>query len=776
MVKKRAIYIAAFVLVLAASLTLAQKARHRRAGTNRETATQSLSITVTSTAPPPLAISTTTLPDGKVGESYSSTLAATGGTPPYNWAVTTGTLPDGLLLDGVSGTIAGNPTQAQSKTFTVTVTDSGGGVPPQPPGDISIIVIPNPTFSINDGQSKPLSAIGNVTNTPISVTWTISPSNGNATLSATSGSSTTFVCGSNGHTGSPYTITATAAGLTAGTTSGGCLAVGSETIINSADCSAAALSAAWGQMTSGTYVIQLPSPCPGSSGIYTSQWSPGAPPAAVTSITLRGGTNVNCTGTAGTSSYACAATDNSVIVDNDGTNQDLLDITINGNGTYFRMTGLTVRSGTGVAKNDGLIVFHGGSHNFRIDHNHFTMIAATQYTGKIYGDTQGVIDHNLFTLGGSSSYSQGFFISNPIGDNIGNADGGWAKPTGFGTDAFLFMENNQYDGGWSEDCASGGKFVARYNTFNNMNEAIHNHGTKSDAGAIRGCRAFEVYHNYFAGATSGGAVAPAAIGSVIGPELIWGNTFASGFYNFMAIGVERSSGAQPETPTPSGWGYCGTKVNGTGSNWDGNSVASTGYPCLDGIGRGMTQQALNGQWFPSRLNSSTGTIAWPRQFLEPTYFWDNSVWSSANFGYTNDYVTVSNRDYYFDCNSLNSSCSGGFTGAAGTGTGVLASRPSTCTAGPGGTYGTSPTGSYGVAYFATDALGGNGVLYVCTSTNVWTNIYTPYTYPHPLTAVAEFAAPFDWTPVIWIALLVLAVAVYFLRKPILKRFKKGPDA
>jgi hypothetical protein len=86
--------------------------------------------------------------------------------------------------------------------------------------------------------------------------------------------------------------------------------------------------------------------------------------------------------------------------------------------------------------------------------------------------------------------------------------------------------------------------------------------------------------------------------------------------------------------------------------------------------------------------------------------------------------TVIDRDIYVDNAS--------FDGTAGTGYGPLASRPSTCTAGPGGTYGTSPTGSYGVAYFATDANGGNGELYVCTATNTWTGIYQPYTYPHPL--------------------------------------------
>jgi|SRR5271166_1912824 len=112
------------------------------------------------------------------------------------------------------------------------------------------------------------------------------------------------------------------------------------------------------------------------------------------------------------------------------------------------------------------------------------------------------------------------------------------------------------------------------------------------------------------------------------------------------------------------------------------------------------------------------------------YFFDNSV-GAATEVLVNDNSTA-NQDYYYDCGSGNSSCSGGFTGNAGTGYGSLASRPSTCTAGPGGTYFTSPTGSYGVAYFATDANGGNGELYVYSSSNTWTAIYQPFTYPHPL--------------------------------------------
>ena len=163
----------------------------------------------------------------------------------------------------------------------------------------------------------------------------------------------------------------------------------------------------------------------------------------------------------------------------------------------------------------------------------------------------------------------------------------------------------------------------------------------------------------------------------------------------------------------------------------GRQNASTGYPCLDGVGRGQDAQALNPANFPSRrtprrerlrglinsLNLNTSGLTRPAEQL------------SCLRGQQRKY-----GDYYYDCRSgaRNPGCSGGFTGVVGTGFGSLSNCPSSCTAGRGGTYYTSPTGSYGVAYFATDANGGKGELYVCTSANTWTGIYQPYTYPHPL--------------------------------------------
>ena len=86
--------------------------------------TQPLSITVAPAPVSPPTITTTGLPDGRVGTTYGQTLAAVDGTPPYTWSVSEGTLPSGLTLVP-TGELAGQPTSAGSFTFTVRVDDAG---------------------------------------------------------------------------------------------------------------------------------------------------------------------------------------------------------------------------------------------------------------------------------------------------------------------------------------------------------------------------------------------------------------------------------------------------------------------------------------------------------------------------------------------------------------------------------------------------------------------------------------------------------------------------
>jgi hypothetical protein len=489
--------------------------------------------------------------------------------------------------------------------------------------------------------------------------------------------------------------------------------------------------------TNATVVVNIPS---GTAG-WTTQTNYTIP-SAVTNLTIQGNTAVTCNGTAGTAGYSCSATDNTVIQDSNTGNAYLLQITTGGTSTYFRMTGLTIEGGSnGAPKGSGILDFWGSSHNLRLDHNHFNN---NTYSPAINGNmlrieqgNLGVLDHNLVDLGGNTSVAEGFDIFNPYDDSIGNGDGSWADSTGFGSANFIFIESNQFNGGLPQDCYVAGRYVMRYNYFNGAFVAIRDHGTKTPGGAVRGCRAFEAYHNYITG-PGGNSTAYSPIGSEGAPALIWDNTEAAGYYRLFSGGAPRNNGSETETNTPNGWGYCGTagNNNGVGSQWDGNkggggSPTTSGYPCLDGLGRGQTQQSLNGANFPNRLNSSTGSIAWPQQELEPIYFWMNTIPAGVTEITITDSST-NNQDYYYECGAANPGCSGSFTGSAGTGYGTLSARPSTCTPGQGGTYFTSPTGSYGVAYFATDANSGNGELYVCTSTNTWTAIYQPYVYPHPL--------------------------------------------
>ena len=95
--------------------------------TNNLYATKTFRVTITATNTPtgtaPVIMTASSLPSGTVGSYYSQTLAASGGTPPYNWSLYSACLPAGLSLNG-AGVISGTPKAAGTMNFVVRVTGS----------------------------------------------------------------------------------------------------------------------------------------------------------------------------------------------------------------------------------------------------------------------------------------------------------------------------------------------------------------------------------------------------------------------------------------------------------------------------------------------------------------------------------------------------------------------------------------------------------------------------------------------------------------------------
>jgi hypothetical protein len=119
-----------------------------------------------------LAITTTSLSSGQIQVSYSASVQATSGTPPYTWSVVTGQLPTGLTLSASAGTISGTPTVAGSFSFTVQAKDSAAATasagfsiniatttPPPPPttapfGHVFLVALENTNYTDVIGSSS----------------------------------------------------------------------------------------------------------------------------------------------------------------------------------------------------------------------------------------------------------------------------------------------------------------------------------------------------------------------------------------------------------------------------------------------------------------------------------------------------------------------------------------------------------------------------------------------------------------------------------------------
>jgi hypothetical protein len=339
----------------------------------------------------------------------------------------------------------------------------------------------------------------------------------------------------------------------------------------------------------------------------------------------------------------------------------------------------------------------------------------------------GVVDHNTAseaTAGSPALVQVNYTTWQGVGDY---GDNSFASADTFGTSQTMYIENNSLNGvrGSENDVppaglnAGGARYVCRFNTVVNMSGTgvCSAHGT-AWGGRFRGQRQIEVYYNTV-GIGSAGCDSINGLNS--GTGYYFSNSVSApggGCNQFLSLDIARFI----QTGAP--WDSC----NGT-SPYD-QSPWSTTSQCVDQPGRGAGS-LLEGA---TPVLQTSGAPGWPNPILDPIYEAGEKM-TTGGLGSPvlvksdgSSTRVLANRDYYAEVSqSANTSPTSPFNGATGTGYGTLANRPTTCTA--------------GVGYWATDqgnwnssSVGGQGQLFTCTSTNTWTLHYTPYTYPHPLTA------------------------------------------
>jgi hypothetical protein len=143
---------------------------------------RTLSLTIIANGTP-VAITTASLPNGTVGQSYTAPLlTASGGTSPYQWSLNRGsTLPQGLVLSA-DGEITGTPTTSDTTSTTFRVQDST--IPNQQsatkaisitisagPSPLKITTNSLPDGKRNQGYAATLAASGGI----VPYTWSVTP-------------------------------------------------------------------------------------------------------------------------------------------------------------------------------------------------------------------------------------------------------------------------------------------------------------------------------------------------------------------------------------------------------------------------------------------------------------------------------------------------------------------------------------------------------------------------------------------------------------------------
>ncbi|MDT8366709.1 MAG: hypothetical protein RRA15_09480 [bacterium] len=241
----------------------------------------------------------------------------------------------------------------------------------------------------------------------------------------------------------------------------------------------------------------------------------------------------------------------------------------------FRLSGFTMKS-AGSLDSNGLIVVRGNSKDWRIDHIKFPNLNSRGiWVGSGTSLTYGVIDHVEF------------YGTNAINAILvrGDNESSWTRALQLGSKNAVYVEDSIFQftsgeaGNGAFDCVYGCRAVFRHNYVDTI--SVGNHGTCTNPG--RSAVNLEIYDNEFTTSQSWYI----AIGLIRGGTgVFFNNTFAGDYNEIIGLTNYRAC-----------WGYGSNCVSPWTDRCDGDSPLdgnedSTGYPCLDQIGRGPNQELM----------------------------------------------------------------------------------------------------------------------------------------------------------------------------------------
>ena len=463
---------------------------------------------------------------------------------------------------------------------------------------------------------------------------------------------------------------------------------------------------------------------------------------------------------------------------------------------YFRLSGFTFRYGSVAIKpqSGGCVVMKGTCPSVRVDHCHFDQLYQTGIL--VEGWIYGVIDHNVWDVRAAKGTIFSIAVYNGKtwgGGRNDYGDGSWAAPTNFGSEKFLFIENNTITNlGRAQtagviDCQDGGRYVSRFNTFKNC-AMISGHGTES-GGRHRGQRAIEFYNNADT-ATVRQGIGITRSGTVLYHHNTWTGPITPkiNLVVFRETWPYKWGGANGANP----WDVNDTEGNGTnvpghkphlyasgkhtGPNGSSGTLISegSGWKPDQWIGymlTNVTQKTPTGDHHCSRIVSNTSdTISYntatpdgqPKTFNTGDEFviykvliaLDQPGRGKGDLLSGNPAINTKTGRIAWPNQPLEP-IYGWNNKVNGSPANVSSSFPTlqenrdyynetvsfngTVGIGVGPLANRPKTCTPGVAYWATDEgewdsthEGPDGQLFVCTAPNSWAFYYKPYTYPHPL--------------------------------------------